>query len=499
MKNCENKKIVEGKSNKDNNDSPYWKKKRPSRTKSQNISYKESDGSDFEDDKASEKMKPCKKTLASKVSEKMTSSSSSGSSDDFEEEPVNLKKRKQTGPKAGHKIISSSSSEQSFTSNQVDEKIGTWIEVYLENEKRWLSIDCINMVFDDLPHFENLDSRPLSYVITFDNDGYLKDVTPRYSTQWMLKTRKLRVQEEWWEKTMKVYLNQDEDNKIEDTQIQDELLKQPLPKAISEYKNHPLYILKRHLLKFEAIYPNSAVPLGYIRNEPVYARECVHQLHARETWMKEGRNVKVGEEPYKMVKSRPKWNKPKENPDVPDLPIFGKWQTEIYVPPPAVDGKIPRNEYGNVELFKPTMLPAGTVHLKESGLNRIARKLGVDCAAAMVGWDFHGGACHPVFDGWVVCVENKDMILEEWAKEQERAQLREIEKREKRVYGNWKKLIRGLLIRERLMKKYDLTEPELVDDKKEAVDDASSSQSQIRKNDNKKATKSKKAEKKRQL
>lgn len=51
---------------------------------------------------------------------------------------------------------------------------------------------------------------------------------------------------------------------------------------------------------------------------------------------------------------------------VKDLPleVFGFWQVEDYVPPPAVDGKVPRNEYGNVELYKPCMLPKGTVHLQ---------------------------------------------------------------------------------------------------------------------------------------
>lgn len=49
-----------------------------------------------------------------------------------------------------------------------------------------------------------------------------------------------------------------------------------------------------------------------------------------------------------------------------DLPLelFGVWQTEDYIPPIAVDGKVPRNEYGNVDLFKPCMLPGGTVHLQ---------------------------------------------------------------------------------------------------------------------------------------
>ena len=33
---------------------------------------------------------------------------------------------------------------------------------------------------------------------------------------------------------------------------------------------------REHLLKFQAIYPETAVPLGYVKKEPVYARECVH-------------------------------------------------------------------------------------------------------------------------------------------------------------------------------------------------------------------------------
>jgi len=38
------------------------------------------------------------------------------------------------------------------------------------------------------------------------------------------------------------------------------------------------YVLQRHLLKFEAVYPPTAVPLGFVRGEPVYARECVHTV-----------------------------------------------------------------------------------------------------------------------------------------------------------------------------------------------------------------------------
>lgn len=45
------------------------------------------------------------------------------------------------------------------------------------------------------------------------------------------------------------------------------------------------------------------------------------------------------------------------------LEIFGEWQTTEYDPPEAKNGIVPRNEYGNVDLFKKSMLPKGTVHI----------------------------------------------------------------------------------------------------------------------------------------
>ena len=57
-----------------------------------------------------------------------------------------------------------------------------------------------------------------------------------------------------------------------------------MPTTVSGFKNHPLYVLKRHLLKFEAIYPPEAPSLGWCRSEPVYARECVHTLQVEQNF-----------------------------------------------------------------------------------------------------------------------------------------------------------------------------------------------------------------------
>ena len=107
----------------------------------------------------------------------------------------------------------------------------------------------------------------------------VKDLTCRYAEKWVSYNRKLRIDREWWAKTLEPYNPPDDSrNKTEDAQLKKALLEQDFPTTIGEFKDNPLYALKRHLLKFQAIYPESAVPLGYIRNEAIYSRDCVHEV-----------------------------------------------------------------------------------------------------------------------------------------------------------------------------------------------------------------------------
>lgn len=49
-----------------------------------------------------------------------------------------------------------------------------------------------------------------------------------------------------------------------------------------------------------------------------------------------------------------------------------------------------------------------------AGLNKVCRRLNVDCASAIVGFDFHGGWSHPVYDGFVICEEFADKVIAAW-------------------------------------------------------------------------------------
>ncbi|CAG03267.1 unnamed protein product, partial [Tetraodon nigroviridis] len=333
-----------------------------------------------------------------------------------------------------------------------------WLEVYLAKTSSWICVDVEQGI--GMPHLcSQKASSPVTYVVSVDGDGFVKDLGRKYDPTWMTLSRKRRVEEDWWEDTLAPFMGpEDEKDQKEDKELQKTLLNKPLPISVAEYKNHPLYALKRHLLKYEAIYPSTAAVLGYCRGEAVYSRDCVHTLHSRDTWLKEARTVGLGEEPYKMVKgfsnrSR-KARMMSELKNENDLALFGEWQTEEYQPPIAVDGKVPRNDFGNVYLFKPSMLPVGCVHLRLSNLHRVAKKLSIDAAPAVTGFDFHGGYSHAVTDGYIVCEEFEEILQAAWLEEQELLKQKEKEKREKRVTSNWALLVKGLLIREKLKKRY---------------------------------------------
>lgn len=366
------------------------------------------------------------------------------------ETPEVKEKKKKAAPAKKVKKVASVDKETDSS------KTDMWIEFYAEKEKQWKTLDLFAGKVDCVEYLARHATGPISYVFGFDNEGHVKDVTARYVQHWNTVCRKLRVEPKWLEKALQPFLpEKSERDSQENNDLNKIDLEKPLPTTIAECKNHPLYVLKRHLLKFEALYPVDVPPLGFVRGEAIYARECVFVLQTREKWYKQGRVVKPFETAYKVVKC---WKYDKlKNEWLNNQPcdIFGIWQTEEYDPPTAENGKVPRNEYGNVELFTPKMLPKKTVHLQLPGLNRVCRRLGIDCAPALTGFEKARMRMIPVYDGFVVCEEFADQLVEEWYKEMEEEEKREREKVEKRVYGNWKKLIKGVLVRRKLQNKYN--------------------------------------------
>ena len=41
--------------------------------------------------------------------------------------------------------------------------------------------------------------KPVLYVVAWNTDGLIKDVTRRYCPRWLTVTRKQRISDEWWD------------------------------------------------------------------------------------------------------------------------------------------------------------------------------------------------------------------------------------------------------------------------------------------------------------
>lgn len=333
-----------------------------------------------------------------------------------------------------------------------------WMEVFDKSKKQWVAFNFKNDEIQNEPYeiSSNL-GLETTYVLAIDEENFISDLTPKYAVDWVSHAfKKRRLEDDWWEKTLKLFQRPkssmyDDADKKEFDKI---LSKAPLPKTLSGFKNHPLFVLQRDILKFQAIYPPDAPTLGFFNEMPVFSRDCVHLLKSRETWLRSARTVKVGEDPYKVVDSRFK-NDDKRGRKA-KLDLFGEWQTQQYEPPVAKDGIVPRNAYGNVELFQECMLPYGTVYLKQQGLPRLAAKLKIDYAPAVTGFDCvkNHRITRPIIEGVVVCEEYKDILLDAWNEKQEIDRQKKAADRKKRIYSNWKRLIKGLLIRRNLKIKY---------------------------------------------
>ncbi|KAI8057671.1 Rad4 beta-hairpin domain 3-domain-containing protein [Syncephalis plumigaleata] len=323
----------------------------------------------------------------------------------------------------------------------------------------WIAVDIFNSLIDQPDKME--ENRPLPYVTAFEINDRIKDVSKRYASQWAAKTLRRRPPasstsqfgHDWWTNTLSVYRERhptDVDAR-EDAELLKRERSERMPTTVGEFNNHPLYVLERHLKKFEVLYPREPI-IGHIRGEPVYPRSCVQQLHTTETWLREGRQLKIAR--AVTLHSRREQAMAEIEGVERTSALYGEWQTEPYVAPPIVDGKVPKNAFGNIDMFQPSMLPQGGCHIKLSGIAKIARKLKIDYADAVTGFDFHQRRCIPILTGIVIPMEYEEELLDAWHV-YEADQLRKNRiKREKAALQRWRKLVRAIQIRDRLARDY---------------------------------------------
>ncbi|PWN50373.1 Rad4-domain-containing protein [Violaceomyces palustris] len=348
-----------------------------------------------------------------------------------------------------------------------------WVEVFSKPFQKWVTVDPVRGIVratgSRLMEPSPTDRQnKLVYVVAFEEDGYARDVTARYTKTLNSRVARLRppsrskTEEDWWQKVVRAMhrpqrLDRDA---MEDAELNDNMNREPMPTSVAGFKDHPVYFLEKHLKRDEVVFPKNKV--ATFQGQPVYSRSNVLSLRSARQWFNEGRVVKEGQQALKWVKTRGYTIANKraeeqaraEGGETPNEGLYAKFQTELYVAPPVVDGKVPTNAFGNIDLFVPSMLPAGAVHIPHNGSAKVAKKLGIHFAEAITGFEFRKHRSMPRITGIVVAAEFEDTILDAyWASEHAAAE-KENTKRQERAIKHWKKLLNSLRIARRIQEQY---------------------------------------------
>ncbi|KAG6615628.1 DNA repair protein [Phytophthora cinnamomi] len=256
---------------------------------------------------------------------------------------------------------------------------------------------------------------------------------------------------------------EDLEKALEDEKKSLETLKlaEGMPTSVEGFRKHHLYCLERHLGQLECLHPRKVV--GLFNGQPVFLREHVQPLQSAFKWRRLGRVVKESE------REKPaKWqsrgsdagsiqagasdasNNGDGKPGGASLALFGLWQTTSFEPPPLVDGRVPKNQYGNIEIWSPAHVPRGAVHLRLPRIDAIAEALGIDFAPAVVGFEVCNGRTMPKVAGIMVAQSCEAALLDAHAERQQQTIEKAIQHNRKLVLKRWEKLTKRLLLRQRL-------------------------------------------------
>merc|ERR1711892_763237 len=234
-----------------------------------------------------------------------------------------------------------------------------------------------------------------------------------------------------------------------------------IPINLKKLRVHPKFVASRHVKRYEIIWPTDTAPITQVEIdentvEDVYLRKNVRTLHTRGTWIQKARMVREGEVSAKKIANWMQNKKQNKAKDYKGSELFGKWQVDHFQPPVAVNGKVPRNAYGNCDLHHACMLPLGTTwitDLNNGVFSRVCRTLEVDAAKAVIG--FHPSRRYPLTDGYVICKEFEKQVMEAYYEKCGYDDEHKKEERKMRTRKLWHKAYRGVLIQKKLERMYE--------------------------------------------
>ena len=211
-----------------------------------------------------------------------------------------------------------------------------------------------------------------------------------------------------------------------------------MPTNLKGFKDHPFYCLKKSLNYNQIldipVGEERKLSIGIYKKELVYPTNLIKELYSERELLKMGLKLKMGQDCVKIGSGRK---------------LYGKWQCIPLDRPLLVDGKIPTDSYGSIELLHRNMLPLGCTVLDDGCINA-CKFLDVQFVKILSG--FRGKV--PYYSGIVVMEEYLPIIIEvKLALDEIENESAKVEK-EILVYGRWKAMITAYTLKKRLEADY---------------------------------------------
>ncbi|KAK6454998.1 Rad4 transglutaminase-like domain-containing protein [Scheffersomyces xylosifermentans] len=348
------------------------------------------------------------------------------------------------------------------------------------------------------PISSQFNQMSMHYVIAYSSHGLLMDVSSRYMTdvsyRWFNKLD-LRTQQgrtAMLLQSLLRYFNYSIDYTSSDNfelnfLKQVAMLNYRIPTTLTALKKSPNLVTLSTLRYNESI-PASTKPVKTItldhKTELVFFKNSVVVGKSEKQWKFLGRSIKphLIDQPVKISKSMPprtianrrryNHNISQNTPELNNTKLYSFAQTCAYLKLEVTrdrngQSKLPRNEYGNIEIFRDCMIPGGCVWLKLSGIESILStyksrrtestlEFDLQYVPVIVGFTFtsKAGQAIPIRNGVLVLKEQEASVKKIWLQSKISSRKIEISRRRNSAFAAWRELLKRLQIKTRLEEAY---------------------------------------------
>lgn len=339
---------------------------------------------------------------------------------------------------------------------------------------------------------------PSQYIFSIDENGFLLDVSPRYIEDISYRYfNKLDLRTESGRTALLVqslirYFNQNKTYKPSDNSELDllrlvALVNYSLPSTFTSIKRSPNFVTHSTLLYNEVIDPSlqnvGKVKFDKWKSEPVFFKNSVIVGKSEQQWKFLGRSILPtqlnnpikttrGYQPRTIYRRRIfNYNTINNMDESNETKLYSFSQTCPYIKEVVtyINGEaiLPRNKYGNIEIFKETMIPDGCIWLKLTGIEKILNDYrrfpkdysmdeGIKYVPVVIGFDFRAkaGRAIPVKEGVLLLKEQEVIAKRIWIRGKIKLNRLNMKRKEELALRGWHVFLRRLEIKQRVDSHY---------------------------------------------